>query len=82
MPYFTIDTNIPQDHISTDFLKKASSAVAKALGKPESVSELSHCSFLLAFSIMKLEIIVIEKASIILNSSTRTKTEKFNVRSI
>ncbi|KAL3998775.1 Macrophage migration inhibitory factor (MIF) family protein [Acanthocheilonema viteae] len=36
MPYFTIDTNIPKDRITTDFLKKASGTVAKALGKPES----------------------------------------------
>ncbi|KAM3720453.1 Macrophage migration inhibitory factor [Dirofilaria immitis] len=36
MPYFTIDTNIPQDRVSDAFLKKASSTVAKALGKPES----------------------------------------------
>ncbi|EFO20331.1 macrophage migration inhibitory factor [Loa loa] len=36
MPTFTISTNIPQDRISIDFLKKASSTVAKALGKPES----------------------------------------------
>lgn len=43
MPYFTIDTNIPQDRITTDFLKKASSTVAKALGKPESVSERFDC---------------------------------------
>nr|QIN85943.1 macrophage migration inhibitory factor 1 [Dirofilaria repens] len=36
MPYFTIDTNIPQNAISDEFLKKASRTVAKALGKPES----------------------------------------------
>nr|AAB60943.1 macrophage migration inhibitory factor [Brugia malayi]AAC82502.1 macrophage migration inhibitory factor [Brugia malayi] len=36
MPYFTIDTNIPQNSISSAFLKKASNVVAKALGKPES----------------------------------------------
>uniref|UniRef100_A0A915PZA7 L-dopachrome isomerase n=1 Tax=Setaria digitata TaxID=48799 RepID=A0A915PZA7_9BILA len=35
MPYFTIDTNIPKDRISDAFLKKASSTVASALGKPE-----------------------------------------------
>lgn len=45
MPYFTIDTNVPQDRITTDFLKKASSTVAKALGKPESVSGLFDCQF-------------------------------------
>ncbi|VDO49356.1 unnamed protein product [Onchocerca flexuosa] len=39
MPAFTIDTNIPQNNVSDAFLKKASSTVAKALGKPESVSE-------------------------------------------
>ncbi|OZC07814.1 putative phenylpyruvate tautomerase [Onchocerca flexuosa] len=36
MPAFTIDTNIPQNNVSDAFLKKASSTVAKALGKPES----------------------------------------------
>lgn len=42
MPAFTINTNIPQSNVSDAFLKKASSTVAKALGKPESVSELNE----------------------------------------
>lgn len=46
MPYFTIDTNIPQNSISSAFLKKASNVVAKALGKPESVSGLLTVKFL------------------------------------
>ncbi|VDN08205.1 unnamed protein product [Thelazia callipaeda] len=36
MPYLTIDTNVPREQVTVEFLKKASSTVAKALGKPES----------------------------------------------
>lgn len=38
MPYFRIETNVPKSKIPEDFVTKAVPVLAKALGKPESVS--------------------------------------------
>lgn len=36
MPYFKLDTNIPQSQVTPEFLKSTSKLVASTLGKPES----------------------------------------------
>lgn len=38
MPHFRLETNVPKSKVTPDVLKSLSKAVAKTLGKPESVS--------------------------------------------
>jgi hypothetical protein len=38
MPHFRLETNIPKSKVTVDFLKQTTALMAKALGKPESVS--------------------------------------------
>jgi hypothetical protein len=39
MPNFRLETNIPKNKITVDFLKQTTALIAKTLGKPESVSD-------------------------------------------
>jgi len=38
MPHFRLETNVSKSKVSKELLKKLSAAVAKTLGKPESVN--------------------------------------------
>lgn len=38
MPHFRLETNIPKSKVTPEVLKNLSKAVAKTLGKPESVN--------------------------------------------
>lgn len=38
MPVFRLETNVPKSKVTPELLKQLSKAVAKTLGKPESVS--------------------------------------------
>lgn len=40
MPHFRLETNVPKSKVTPEFLQNLSKAVAKTLGKPESVSIL------------------------------------------
>jgi len=50
MPHFRLETNVPKSKVTPELLKKLSAAVAKTLGKPESVNtkyllNVFHCNF-------------------------------------
>jgi hypothetical protein len=40
MPHFRLETNIPKNKVTVDFLKQTTALMAKTLGKPESVSDV------------------------------------------
>ena len=40
MPHFSLETNIPKNKITAEFLKQTTALMAKTLGKPESVSKI------------------------------------------
>lgn len=53
MPTLNLFTNVPVDAvIASDILKDATKAVAKIIGKPESVKSLSFPSFLVSIFLL------------------------------
>jgi len=51
MPHFRLETNISKSKITSEVLKKISAAVAKTLGKPESVN--TYLFFIDIFFLLK-----------------------------
>lgn len=54
MPHFRLETNVSKSKVTPELLKKLSAAVAKTLGKPESVNtkylpNVFHCDFFFTY---------------------------------
>jgi len=57
MPHFRLETNVSKSKVTPELLKKLSAAVAKTLGKPESVNT-SQMLFIIIYFFIYLTLVL------------------------